>query len=65
MFVWKKLQGTYSLTQVFADLLSVGSNWSLLKIKTRRERPTGSCAVDLRDVRNAVFLKGPGTFSLV
>lgn len=39
--VWKKRQGTSSLTQTLADLLTIGSNRSLVKIKTRCERPTG------------------------
>lgn len=37
----KNRQGRSSLTQTFADLLSIGSNRSLLKIKIRCERPTG------------------------
>lgn len=43
---FEKRQGTSSLTQTFADLLSIGSNQSLLKIKIRCERPTGElCCV--------------------
>lgn len=66
VLVWKKLQGTSSLTQTFADLLSCWKQLITSKDKNKvwkTERV--SCAVHLRDVKSAVFLKGPGTFSLV